>query len=235
MTTTAIEPKKIVLNIYHPKKESKYSVPRYVIAHFPEREIGRDANGSIIEVTLDPKDKGIPTNFLASAITLENRDAVVATILQIFENNSRAALGKKIGGMLRQIIFDWYGYSWYDVFDIEDSQQGIGFMGGTGVGEKIHRITYSKVTGVRQKPALPEAAEKLANYWLANMTGSIQYLHSETKHMRDHIKAEDLCVVFEAQPDCQKTVAHWTAQGYPIKGADSSRVTCARCKKAGHK
>ena len=122
------------------------------------------------------------------------------------------------------------GFKRHDVFNMSFNVQGYGYMGGTGVGEKIHHLVYDLIHDV--KDGMPEQVTQLANMYLQGLLDDRNDIHRNNKHLTEAIKPKDLVVTLGCRPICQYSVAGYTAIGYPVAGGSKEHVSCSKCKKA---
>lgn len=189
-------------------------------------EISRDAKGPVIEFEADRLD--VLVEVADQAITPKNVKAVWAAIRHEFVDK----VGYRMYGAILANVLEALGagYNFYTVYELLKDQKGLGFMGGTGVGNKIHNITYTKVVGV--KSGLDPLVTEVAQAWFNLMLGELKYTRKETKHLRDAVAEDELVLAINAKPECQATVRYVGAKGYPVRQQSKARVTCAKCSEA---
>lgn len=202
-------------------KADDYEYPE---AYGKWHEISRTAKG--INISFEVPYHIDVLSEIVGTITSKNVKAIWAAI--------RSEFVDKVGyrgyeNILRQISYT-LGYNDFDsLFTILYDQKGMGFMGGTGCGTKIHHLTYNKITGVL--PGLDPLITEVAQAWFNLMLGSLRYTRNEHKHLRDNLREEELFITFGAHPGCQRTVRFVGAQGYPLVRQDKP-ITCAKCGKS---
>lgn len=186
-------------------------------------EIGRSDKGMTIEFEATRLD--VLSDYAGSAITEKNAKAVWAEV----RNEFVGKVGFRMYGGILSTILRRLDHGFSTVYDFLYEQKGLGFMGGTGCGTKVHHLTYDVATGV--KDGLDPLVTEVAQAWFNLMMGELKYFRRETKHLRDNIGEAELVLTFNAHPTCQKTVRYVGAKGYPLRNA---KVTCAKCAKGGH-
>jgi hypothetical protein len=222
-------------HIYVPLQEKTYGGSnRYCYPLYNEKEIERDETGNIIECKVymkkniwseidspdDNKDKmdtNFPSLFINNAYDLIGKDNAddIFEICKEYIGNRSWELKRIINviGALLEVYGNYNSYS--SVFNIIKNQKGYGYMGGTGCGKNIHHLTFDKIVGVKDN--LPIKVKNLAEFWLAGMLQILNEVRKSKKHLRDIIAEKDLYVTLGAKPDCQNTVAHVDAHGFPVK------------------
>lgn len=187
-------------------------------------ELSRDENGVHIEFDAERLDVLVDC---CDAITPKNVKEIWALIRPEFVRKA----GWRLYGNIPQACLNAMGQNFMTVYDFLYDQKGVGFMGGTGCGKKIHHLTYNKVTGV--KTGANALITEIAEAWYNLMLGELRYQRKETKHIRDNIAEPDLVLTFGAVPGCQRTVAHHDARGFPLATQSLGKITCAKCAKVG--
>jgi hypothetical protein len=237
--------------IYAPLESPAYGgTKRYYHPLYNEKELEKDETGNIIETkvymkkdftyetadgeTVDGKwDVNLPTLFINNAYELidkDNADDIFKLYKQYIGNKSyRMKNTMSIIGALLKIYNGSDSYS--AVFNILENQKGYGYMGGVGCGKNIHHLTFDKIIGVKEN--LFKNEKELAEFWLAGMMDVLREIREGKKYLRDVIAEKDLFVSLNAKPDCQVSVAHVDAHGFPIKGATVKDITCKKCLKKG--
>jgi hypothetical protein len=198
-----------------------------------EKEISRDKTYSIIELTIS---NNIPLSSLVSKIIVEENltdedwGFITNRIIKeysserkhkIFDNIQWQNVINNIWSVRRGYV---YGYG--DIFDIKKGFKGIGYMGGTGVGTNVHNLTLDIVTGVKIKE---ELYKTLGAMWIAERMRELLDIRQDTVHLREQIEESDVYCVLNAHPDCQYTVNHGRAFGYPVKSFTDKDITCLNC------
>lgn len=227
--------------IYVPLQYSTYGgMKHYCHPLYNEKEIERDETGNIIECKVEMKKDimgddnkfyiNFPTLFVDNAYNLINEDNA-DDIFKIYKEyiTNHSYMLKLTISVINSLLKIYGEYNSYlAVFNIIENQKGYGYMGGVGCGKNVHHLTFNKIVGI--KDGLPIKVNELAEFWLAGMLYVLKDIRKNKKYLRDIIAEQDLFVTLNAKPDCQKTVAHVNAHGFPIKGATIKNITCKKCK-----
>lgn len=230
--------------IYTPFREILFNHKKvYCRPLYNEKEIERDETGNIIECKIALKKDiyidgvkakivaNMPELFINNAYDLINKDNVDDIFLiykeYIDTRSWRLKNTVNVIGALLEAYGEYNSYS--SVFNIIKNQKGYGYMGGTGCGKNIHHLTFDKIVGVKE--GLPIKVKKLAEFWLAGMLQILKEVRESKKYLRDIIAEKDLYVTVGARPDCQNTVAHVNAHGFPVKEYTVDNITCKKCLK----
>jgi hypothetical protein len=235
--------------IYVPLQRSSYGGSiHYCYPMCDEKEIERDETGNIIECEVYMKkniwsgieapdnnknkmDTNFPSLFIDNAYDLINKENVddIFWIYKEYIGNRSWELKRTVNviGALLNVYGDYNSYS--SVFNIIKNQKGYGYMGGTGCGKNVHHLTFDKIVGVKEN--LPVKVKKLAEFWLAGMLQILNEVRESKKYLRDIISEKYLYVTIGARPDCQNTVAHVNAHGFPVKEYTIDNITCKKCLK----
>lgn len=236
--------------IYVPLQEVSYGgTKRYCHPLYNEKELERDKTGNIIECkvsmkkdltyetadgkTIDEWDVNLPTLFINNAYELINKDNA-DDIFRLYKQyiGNRSYRMKNTMVIIHTLLKIYNGSGSYSaVFNILENQKGFGYMGGVGCGKNIHHLTFDKIIGVKEN--LFKNEKELAEFWLAGMMDVLREIREGKKYLRDVIAEKDLFVSLNARPDCQETVAHVDAHGFPIKNGDIKDITCKKCLKKG--
>lgn len=162
-----------------------------------------------------------------SAITKENVDTVITLLAAQL---SESTLVDKSTGLVVDHLLASKGWGHdRENFDMLDNQEAWGFMGGTGCGNLIHRLSFTKVLGV--KPSLTGTRRILAAMQFNGWLGQVKAIRDENKHLRDLVTEDQLFVSYNAHPICQSSVNHWSARGFVVGSATESNCSCSKCAK----
>jgi hypothetical protein len=112
-------------------------------------------------------------------------------------------------------------------YDMLDGQEGWGFMGGTGCGQLVHKLLFTKVLGVN--PELTGVRRTLAAMQFNGWLGQVKAIRNESKHLRDAVTEDQLFVTYNAHPICQASVHYHSARGFLVSAATEATCSCSKC------